>query len=52
MTSHLFPTNTEDREEIFQLIDACNYDFANSPFAEVWLYADFGQSKLKLFPRP
>ena len=51
MTSHLFPTNQEDREELFRLIDACNYDFANSPYAEVWLYAEFGQSKLRIFPR-
>jgi hypothetical protein len=51
MTSHLFPTNQEDREELFQLIDACNYDWSNSLFAEVWLYAEFGQSKLRIFPR-
>jgi hypothetical protein len=51
MTSHLFPTSREDREELFAMIEASNYDFMKSPFDQVWLYADFGQLKLRLFPR-
>lgn len=51
-TSHLFPSSPEDKDELFQLFNACNFDFANSPFSEVWLYADFDKRKLRLHPTP
>jgi hypothetical protein len=50
LTSHLFPTSQEDKDKLFKLINDCNFDFGNSPFAEVWLYADFGKRKLRLYP--
>lgn len=50
-TSHFFPTSPEDKDELFQLINDCNFDFAKSPFAEVFLYAHFGKPKLRLYPK-
>jgi hypothetical protein len=50
LTSHLFPGSQDDREELFASIKECKYEFAHSPFAEVWLYADFNHSKLRIFP--
>lgn len=52
LTTHLYPGSEADREELFQAIQQCNYDFAQSPFAEVWLYAEFAHSKLRIFPTP
>ncbi len=51
-TSHLFPSSPEDKDELFKLITDCNFDFANSPFSEVWLYADFDKRRLRLYPMP
>ncbi len=50
LTTHLFPTSPEDKDELFNLIHACNVDFAHSPFSQVWLYADFDKASLRLFP--
>jgi hypothetical protein len=50
MTSHLFPTNDEDRTELIGAIRSAGYNFANSPFDAVWLYSDFCQLRLQLFP--
>jgi hypothetical protein len=51
-TSHLFPTSQEGKEELFKSINTWNFAFENSPFSEVWLYAEFGQARLRLFPPP
>lgn len=52
MTSHLFPTNKEDREELFRAMRESGYDFSSSAFTEIWLYSDFSGHKLRLFPAP
>jgi hypothetical protein len=50
LTSHLFPTNDEDRTELLGAIRNAGYDFRSSSFEAVWLYSDFSRSKLRLFP--
>ena len=52
ITSHLFPSSKEDRDELFRTIHESGYDLTMSPFTEVWLYAEFGRLKLRIFPPP
>jgi hypothetical protein len=52
LTSHLFPTNEEDREELFRAMHESGYEFSTSAFAEIWLYSEFSGEKLQLFPTP
>ena len=50
LTSHLFPSNEEDREELFKAVRESGYDFSSSAFTEIWLYSEFSGQKLRLFP--
>ncbi len=52
MTSHLFPSSKEDRDDLFRAIHESGYDLTASPFTEVWLYAASGRLKLRFFPPP
>jgi hypothetical protein len=52
LTSHLFPTNREDTQELFRSMRESRYDFSSSAFAEIWLYSEFSHQKLRLFPAP
>jgi hypothetical protein len=50
LSSHVFPSNEWDSEELFRIIRATGYDFAGSPFSQVWLFSEFTRQKIRLDP--
>ncbi|WP_148597528.1 hypothetical protein [Aquisphaera giovannonii] len=50
MSAHVFPSDSVARTALLQTIANCGFDFEKSPFNEIWLFSEFRQSKLRLFP--
>jgi hypothetical protein len=49
--SHVFPRSEDNLARLTAAIQATGVSLVESPFAEVWLFSQFSQASLRLFPR-
>jgi hypothetical protein len=50
VSSHIFPTNDTDWKDLREAIDQTQFDFAGSPFAQVWLYSTWTRMAIRVHP--
>ena len=50
LTSHIFPRNEAEADQLRDVLRQTGFDFQAGPFAEVWLFSNFGMQRLRLHP--
>jgi hypothetical protein len=51
LKSHIFPTDAVELSEVFRMAFGSQFQFGESPFAQVWLLSAFSGNKIRLHPR-
>ena len=50
LESHVFPREEDDLDYLREQIAATGFDFAAGPFQQVWLFSEFTQGCVRLYP--
>ncbi|MFO1429551.1 MAG: hypothetical protein U1F76_05330 [Candidatus Competibacteraceae bacterium] len=50
ITSHIYPTDSSDIEQLREVVAASEFNFQDSPFQQVWLFSRLLGAKYRLFP--
>jgi hypothetical protein len=50
LESHIFPREENDLDYLREQITATGFDFAAGPFQQVWLFSEFTQGSIRLYP--
>jgi hypothetical protein len=48
--SHIFPRGSAYLPSLHEQVSATGFDFAAGPFQQVWLFSEFTEDKVRLFP--
>jgi hypothetical protein len=50
LSSHIFPRNDAEGDQLDDLLRQTGFDFRGGPFAEVWLFSNFTKERRRLHP--
>ncbi|HLN28848.1 MAG TPA: hypothetical protein VK395_13970 [Gemmataceae bacterium] len=50
LESHIFPRERDDLDHLREQIAATVFDFAAGPFQQVWLFSEFTEGSVRLYP--